>query len=103
MGDFGDDDGGAGFRMAWSQVRQRTTCGLLLRNTDDQAERSTVQQDQPSHHRFETLEALAVEALYIEVAHGVFPGPWGVFVGHDQHPLDQVGDGPGIPWSVPRV
>ena len=32
----------------------------------------------------------------IEIAHGFFPCPGWVFIGHGQHPLDQGGDGPGI-------
>src|SRR5208337_4080736 len=45
----------------------------------------------------ETLEKFAVRALCIEVAHGFLPCHRRVFIRHRQHPLDQVGDGPGVP------
>ncbi len=48
MGDFGDNDGRAGCRDGFEPGK--TTHDLRLAgSTDDQAERSTVQQDQPRH------------------------------------------------------
>ncbi len=36
-------------------------------------------------------------ALRVEIAHGLFPCPRRVFIGHGQHPFDEGGDGLRIP------
>ncbi len=35
--------------------------------------------------------------MCVEIAHRLFPCARRVLVGHGQHPLDQLGNGPGIP------